>query len=130
MALSTFGLVRVPAAPVEVLVAASILVTAVHAIRPIFPRREPLIGLTFGLVHGLAFASALEELGVHGRALALSLLGFNLGIEAMQLALVVLVMPLLVLSSRGGSYARVRPVGAIVAGLAAVFFLAQRLFPA
>src|SRR6201999_1656522 len=60
LALSGFGLVRLPSRPVEVLIAISILVSAIHAMRPLFPGREALIAASFGLVHGLAFASALN----------------------------------------------------------------------
>jgi hypothetical protein len=62
LALSGFGLVRLSSRPVEVLIAVSILVSAIHAIRPLFPGREAIIAASFGLIHGLAFASALNEL--------------------------------------------------------------------
>jgi hypothetical protein len=71
------GIVRVPERPIEVLIAASILVSAVHAFRPIFPGREAWIAAFFGLIHGLAFAATLDRLGL-GRW---EHLAFNLGIE-------------------------------------------------
>jgi hypothetical protein len=88
VALSGFGLVRLPSRPVEVMIAVSILVSAIHAMRPLFPGREAIIAASFGLIHGLAFASAPNELGVTGWYRLISLFGFNLGIEAMQLAVV------------------------------------------
>jgi len=78
----------------------SILVSAVHAIRPLFPGRETIIAASFGLIHGLAFASALNELGLRGFYRLISVLGFNLGIEAMQLAVVTITFPALLLLSR------------------------------
>lgn len=93
--LGALGWARLPTVLVESLIAASIAVCAVHALRPIFPRREALVAGAFGLVHGLGFASALEGLGVDGRSLATTLLGFNLGVEVVQAALVVTAFPLL-----------------------------------
>ena len=53
-----------PSAPIEVLIAVSILVSALHALRPIFPGREAWVAAFFGLIHGLAFATTLAELGL------------------------------------------------------------------
>ena len=88
LALAACGLVDVPTRLVEVLVAASILVSALHAWRPLFAGVEIWIAAAFGLVHGLAFAEVLSGLDFDGATLALSLVGFNLGIDAMQLAVV------------------------------------------
>jgi hypothetical protein len=120
------GLLRIPSRPVEVLIALSIVVSAVHAIRPLFAGREPLVAATFGLVHGLAFASVLSELGFGAKALVSSVLAFNLGIEAMQLVVIALVIPPLVLLSRSPVYARVRMWGAGFSGLAACGWVAER----
>ena len=54
----------------------------------------------FGLVHGFAFAGALADLDVHGAALAVGLVGFNLGIELTQLALLALGWALLARARR------------------------------
>jgi hydrogenase/urease accessory protein HupE len=80
LALAAIGLVHVPNRPIEVLIAASILVSAVNAMRPLFPGREAAIAAFFGLIHGLAFATALSDL-VFDRSYQLaSILGFNIGI--------------------------------------------------
>jgi hypothetical protein len=105
LALSGLGLVHLPSRPVEVLIAFSILVSAIHAMRPLFPGREALVAASFGLVHGLAFASALNELGVTGWYRLVSLFGFNLGIEGMQLAVVAMTLPALLIASRTETYA-------------------------
>ncbi len=126
LALATLNLVVAPSRPVEMLIAASILVTAVHALRPLFPRYEPLVALGFGLVHGLAFATVLQELGLHGAPLAASLIAFNLGIEAMQLLVVLLVAPWLLLLSRTTWYSKFRIVGASLAAIAALGWLIER----
>ena len=125
--LSVMGLVHLPSRPVEVLIAVSILVSAVHAIRPIFPGREAIIAASFGLIHGLAFASVLNELGVTGWYRLVSLLGFNLGIEAMQLAVVSMTLPALLVLSRTGSYTLFRIAGATFACVASCAWIAERI---
>src|SRR5208282_1954242 len=104
LALAALGLVRVPSGPIEVFIAISILVSAAHALRPLFPGREAGIAVFFGLIHGLAFASVLGELGLRGWALVTSIFAFNLGIETMQLIVVAVTMPCLVLFSRARWY--------------------------
>ncbi|MCA9658327.1 MAG: HupE/UreJ family protein, partial [Myxococcales bacterium] len=93
-----------PAQLVEVVVALSILVSAVHVIQPLFAGREAWIAGLFGLFHGLAFASALAGLGYDGPTQALALLGFNLGVEAMQLVVVAAVIPWLIILRRSPAY--------------------------
>jgi len=80
-----FGGVRLPGQPVEVLIAVFILVSAVHAVRPLFPGRTAWVAAGFGSVHGLAFASTLTNLHLGIGSMALRILGFNLGIELLQL---------------------------------------------
>ena len=128
LALAAFGLVRLPSRPVEVLIAISILVSAIHAIRPIFPGREAAIAAFFGLIHGLAFASALNDLGVTGWYRLVSILGFNLGIEAMQLVVVTATLPSLLLLSRTQVYSFLRIGCALFAVLASAGWIVERSF--
>ncbi|MEU4657419.1 HupE/UreJ family protein [Streptomyces sp. NPDC023723] len=104
LALAAFGVIDAPTRPVETLIAFSIAVSAVHAIRPLVARGEPLIAAGFGLVHGMAFASLIGELGVDRGSLVTTLLGFNLGIEVTQLLVVALMMPSLIVLSRTAVY--------------------------
>jgi hypothetical protein len=127
LALAAFGLVRLPSRPVEVLIAFSILVSAAHALRPIFPGREAVVAALFGLMHGLAFAATLQLLGLDWRTRAVSILGFNLGIETMQLVVVCAAMPSLVLLSRTPAYSMVRIGGAVFAMLASAGWMAEHL---
>jgi hypothetical protein len=124
LALATVGLIELPSRLVESLIALSILVSAVHALRPLLPGGEALIAVGFGLVHGLAFATLLGELGLTGGALVSSLVGFNLGIELTQLLVVALVMPSLYLLSRTATYVPVRvSVAAVGIVLSGAWFL-------
>src|SRR5271167_32520 len=127
LALAALGLVRVPSRPIEVLIALSILLSAVHALRPLFPGREARIAAFFGLIHGLAFAATLEELGLGRWERVAGILAFNLGIETMQLIVVAAIMPSLVLFSRMKLYSVVRIGGALYAGFASLGWIAERL---
>ena len=127
LALAGLGLVRLPAMPVEVLIAVSILISAMHALRPLFPGREAAIAAFFGLIHGLAFATMLDQLGLGPWARMVNLLGFNLGIELVQLIVVAAILPSLLLLSRTSAYALLRISGALFAALAALAWIAERL---
>ena len=66
--LAALGVLHVPGRPIEVLIAVSIFVSALHALRPILPGivpgKEARIAAFFGLIHGLAFAATLDRLGL------------------------------------------------------------------
>jgi len=126
LALGALGL-PVPQQLVEATIALSIIVAAAHALYPLFPGKEVLIAGGFGLVHGLAFSLTLQELQLSGGQLALSLLGFNIGIELMQLMVVALVLPPLVIIARTRVHAPLRMAAAGVTIIAATGWLVQRL---
>jgi hypothetical protein len=127
LTLAAMNFVHVPARPVEVLIAVSILVSAVHALRPIFPGREAWIAAFFGLIHGLAFASTLDRLGLARWDRVAGILSFNLGIETMQLLVVALVLPSLLMMSRTRAYSAFRITGAALACVASAMWIAERL---
>jgi hypothetical protein len=122
------GWVRLPDAVVESTIALSILVSAIHAMIPIFRGREVYIAGAFGLVHGLAFASTLAGFEFDPLTLVSSVLGFNLGIEAFQILLILLIMPCLVVLARTRIYGPFRVAGAVLTGIAAVAWFAERAF--
>lgn len=126
LALGALGIVVLPSKPIEVLIAGSILVSAAHAIRPLFAGREHYIAAAFGLVHGLAFAGALAGFNYDARALGLGVLGFNLGVEAMQLVIVAAVLPWLLLMRTSHLYRYLRVGAAIVAGILAIAWALER----
>jgi hypothetical protein len=112
---------------VEVLIAVSILVSAVHAFRPIFPGKEALSAAFFGLIHGLAFAATLARLGLGRWERFAGILAFNLGIETMQILVVAAVLPSLMLMSRTRAYPILRIGGALFAGTASLGWITERL---
>ncbi|MCB9592188.1 MAG: HupE/UreJ family protein [Sandaracinaceae bacterium] len=127
LALGASGALPPSATLVEVLVGASIAIGAVNAIRPLFGAREALIGGGFGLVHGLAFAETLRDIGLRDAELVISLAGFNLGIEAVQLGMGLVVAPLLVVAARGPGYAALRGLAATGALVASGAWVLERI---
>ena len=123
---AAFG-ARLPTAPVEAAIALSVLISAIHAMRPLFPGRERFVAFGFGLVHGLAFATVISGFGATVLARGTAILGFNLGIEAVQLALVVLLLPALVVGSRTRVYSPARLALAGFAALASLAWLVERV---
>jgi hypothetical protein len=128
LALGASGLVSLPERLVEVLIAFSILISALHALRPLFPGREPVIAAGFGLIHGLAFATTLQKLGVGAWQRVASILGFNLGIETMQLVVVAAILPSLIMLSRTPAYSSFRLIGALFAAFASIGWMVERIF--
>jgi hypothetical protein len=121
---------QAPARGVETLIALSVLVSAIHAWRPIFPGRETLVAGTFGLCHGLAFARALSGHLRDPLDTAGAIFGFNLGIEYFQLLIVLASIPLILRLAPNGYGGATRRTLAAFAGIAALGWLAERAFDA
>jgi len=102
LALTTLGAVTLSATLArwtEILIAFSIVIVA--AANLVWPQKTHRASVTFvfGLVHGLGFASVLESLGL-GDSIARALVGFNVGVELGQAAVVLAAFPLILLSRR------------------------------
>lgn len=106
LVLATLGLVHVPPAPTEAIIALSILFLASEIIRQrngeigLTERYPWLIAFMFGLFHGLGFAGALSEIGVPQHEVPLALLMFNVGVETGQLLFIGVVLILFALLRR------------------------------
>ncbi|MBI2248151.1 MAG: HupE/UreJ family protein [Armatimonadetes bacterium] len=92
LSLAVLNIVALPARWVESIIAASIIYVAAENLwrRQSALRNRWLVTFAFGLVHGLGFASILQELNLPRAGVAVSLLSFNLGVEMGQLAIVIL----------------------------------------
>jgi hydrogenase/urease accessory protein HupE len=94
LALATLGAVTVPQAPVEAVIALSIVFVAAELVpvrrgeSTLTSRKPWLIAFAFGLIHGLGFAGALHDVGLPRGEIPLALLLFNVGVEIGQLAFV------------------------------------------
>ena len=98
LAVATLGFVHIPGPPVEAVIALSIVFLATEIIRGqrghsgLSAKWPWIVAFTFGLLHGLGFASALSEVGLPQQAIPLSLLFFNLGVELGQLLFITVVV--------------------------------------
>jgi hypothetical protein len=88
LALAAFDIVNPPSRWVESIIAASVVFAALNNLVPMVREGRWKLTFAFGLVHGFGFAGALKDAGLAQGALALPLLGFNLGVELGQLAIV------------------------------------------
>jgi len=106
LASATLGFVTFPQAPVEAVIALSIVFVAseiAHASqgRPGLTQRKPwIVAFTFGLLHGFGFAGALTEVGLPEQAVPLALLFFNVGVEVGQLSFVAAVILIAAVAKR------------------------------
>jgi hypothetical protein len=127
LSLAALGVIDLPTRLVESVIAASIVVAALNNLRPLVTRRLWLVAFGFGLVHGFGFASVLADLGLPRDALVLALVGFNIGVELGQLAIVVLFLPLAFALRRTRFYRRwVMVGGSLVIALLALVWLVER----
>jgi hypothetical protein len=128
LALSTLGLLTVPSAVIEPLIAASVLFVAVDAVLRPQAGARALATFGFGLLHGFGLSNVLRNLGLSGADLLPALLGFNLGVELGQLAIVTPLFPLvLLLRKREANYARARRVLCGSVAVVAVFWIVIRV---
>ena len=131
LGLAYAGVVRAPAGLVEPLIALSIAWIALENLfaTRLTRGRLAVVGM-FGLLHGLGFAGALSALGLSGRSLAATLVGFNIGVELGQVA-VVIAAACLVSPWRLDEQTRrrwiVQPASAAIAA-AGLFWAVDRLF--
>src|SRR5215510_3458271 len=101
LAAAAFGLIGVPERPLNACIALSIAFVGVEIVKQqrgevgLTARYPWAVAFTFGLVHGVGFASALAGLGIERRLLPAALLFFNVGVEIGQLAFVLLVLALI-----------------------------------
>ncbi len=90
LALATFGVISASPAWVEPAIALTIAASAALNLYPLRWVRSDALALAFGLIHGLGFSGVMTEAGISGSLLVWGLAGFNLGVEAGQLAVVAL----------------------------------------
>jgi hypothetical protein len=107
LSLAVLGFITLPSRLIESAIAASVIIAALNNLCPLIERRLWIVAFVFGLVHGLGFANVLTDLALPKPALAVSLVSFNLGVEAGQLAIVAAFLPLAYLSRRSWLYPRV-----------------------
>lgn len=130
LALSMQGTVTLPSQVVEPIIALSILFVAIEnlLLNELKPWRVVLVFL-FGLVHGMGFASALNEIGLPRNKFLLSILSFNLGVEIGQIVVIAFVFALLIFPfGKKGWYRKwtVYPLSILIA-LVAAYWTVERM---
>ena len=127
LSLATLGVMRLPARISESAIAASVVVAALNNLFPVIGGRRWVVAFCFGLIHGFGFANVLADLGLPQGTLALALVGFNLGVEVGQLAIVAGFLPLAYALRQSWFYRRLVLLGgsAAIAGLAGMWFVGR-----
>lgn len=129
LSLATLGVVTLPSRLVESAIAASVVLAALNNIFPLFEGKRWMVAFFFGLIHGFGFASVLADLGLPQDALLLALVGFNLGVEGGQLAIVSVFLPLAYWLRATGFYRRTVLIGSsLLITLLASVWLIERVF--
>lgn len=130
LALSMKNVIVAPPALVEPIIALSILFIAVENI--LFSELKPwrvVLVFCFGLIHGLGFASALNEIGLPRNNFLISILSFNVGVELGQVAVIATVFLLFIIPLGKKPWFRQRvvyPMSAII-GLIALYWTIERI---
>src|SRR5690606_21548682 len=128
---SGLGLVRPPASVIEPVIALSIALVAAQAFagRREHDHRRWQIAAGFGLVHGFGFAGALHELELGAPGMVKALLGYNLGVELGQVAIVLAIAPLILLLQRRprAHHAVVRALAAAICAAGTYWFIERLL---
>jgi len=131
LTLAALEVIHLPSRWVEATIAISVVFTALNNLFPVVGERwRWMVAFGFGLIHGFGFSSALGELVSDRRALVESLIGFNLGVEIGQLAIVLVVVPLAfwLRTTRFYRQGIFMSTSAVVALVASLWFV-QRVLP-
>ncbi len=129
LSLAALGVVSLPSRWVESAIAASIIVAAVQNIRGVVDSKRWVMAFGFGLIHGFGFASVLADLGLPQNALVTALIGFNVGVELGQLAIVSVFLPLAFWLRATKFYqVTIFKWGSVIIALMALYWFVQRAF--
>jgi hydrogenase/urease accessory protein HupE len=131
LALATFDIVSISSQIIEPAIAASIVYVGVENIfRRSHPKGRWLLTSAFGLVHGFGFASVLREMEIgQSGNVAMPLFSFNVGVEAGQIFIAALVLPVLWYFKRSPNFmTRWVPACSILVGAAGAFWFIQRVW--
>jgi hydrogenase/urease accessory protein HupE len=130
LALAALDLVVLPGALVESVIALSIAYVALENLLPRYAvSRRWAVSFMFGLAHGFGFSSVLREIGLPKENLLLSLLNFNLGVEAGQLTVVLLLVPILMrIKSKSWEPTVVATISGVILAVGLVLFLERAFF--
>jgi len=127
LTLAELGWITLPSRFVEAAIAFSICYVAVENILRKEIKHRWSITFLFGLIHGLGFASILKEMEIARSHLAVALINFNLGIETVQLGIVLLLVPLLAYLYKLKLSRRIVQIGSLIIFILGAIWLAERI---
>ena len=129
LSLAALSVITLPSRLVESAIALSVVLAALNNVWPVVHGGRWLVAFGFGLIHGFGFASVLADLGLPRDALLLALVGFNVGVELGQLAIIAAFLPLAFALRATWAYRRLVFVGgsAAIALVAAVWLVERAL---
>ena len=129
LSLAALNIVQLPSRLVESVIAASVALAALNNLCPLFRGKGWMVAFGFGLIHGFGFAIVLQELELNPGSMALALVGFNVGVELGQLAIVAVFLPLAFALRRSWFYRTItfRFGSAVVVLIAAAWMIERML---
>ena len=129
LALASLGIISLPSRLVESIIAFSIILVALNNIIPTYRDKTWVILFVFGLFHGMGFASVMQELPYRVGNLNKVLIGFNVGVEIGQMAIVAAIFPFIFLLRKTSFYKPVILIGgSVILILIATYWFVERAF--
>ncbi|WP_019914273.1 HupE/UreJ family protein [Paenibacillus sp. HW567] len=128
LTLAVLGWITLPSRIVESVIALSICYVALENIFRREIRFRWVITFLFGLIHGIGFSDILREMNLPKTHLAIDLISFNVGIEFIQLCIVLLLLPLLVFMQKRSFFKPVVTYGSWLITVMGAVWLVQRIF--
>ncbi len=128
LTLSALGNISLPSAPIELFIAASVVLVAVMNVVGRIEKLAWPVAYAFGLIHGFGFAGAFSELAAGSSLRWTDLLAFNVGVEIGQVAVITVALLLFrVLEPQRILTRNLLPVGSVLAGAVGLFWIVERL---
>ena len=127
LGLAVFNIITLPSTFIESAIALSVIIVAINNLYPVINSKRWLIALVFGLIHGFGFANVLQAINTNSSATALSLFGFNLGVELGQLLIISLFLPIAYLLRGQWVYQKlIVQTGSVLIILTSLVWLSER----
>lgn len=128
LTLASLAIIELPSRLVESVIAASVVLAALNNLVPIVRDGRWWIAFVFGLLHGFGFASVLADVGLPESSIFVPLLAFNIGVEAGQLAIVAVFVPIAFMVRDTWIYRKVMFLfGSLLIALLAAIWLIERV---
>jgi hypothetical protein len=129
LAATVLGMVSLPVNWIEIAVAATLIVTGGSLLikqQRIALKFECFLALFFGVIHGMAFSEVFTEMSLKGAQLIAALLSFNLGIEAIQIIIACIALPLIKATVRLSAFDGLSKVTGMLILLSGLMWLIER----